>query len=97
MFYFAGIVEMPPFSKKVIPFADLVEIEGQKAKGCTVHEYLVDTPFYHITLHTDTGRIIQIQDKITKRDLLNQDLNLHSGWECVYDTADTFVQWMWIN
>ena len=81
-----GMVEMPPFSKKVIPFADLVEIEGQKAKGCTIHEYLVETPFYHITLHTDTGRIIQIQDKITKRDLLNQD----STWG-FFDLVEEYV------
>jgi len=66
-----GTATMSPFSMKHIPFASLHNQNGKKAKGCSVSETEINTPFYHITLHPVTGHIVQIQDNITKRNLVN--------------------------
>lgn len=68
---YAG-VEVGPFSMKKIPFSALTPIDGKKAEGCSLSREALDTPFYHVTLLPETGRIVQIEEKETGRKLLDE-------------------------
>ncbi|HJC25446.1 MAG TPA: hypothetical protein H9761_17400 [Candidatus Eisenbergiella merdavium] len=69
---YAG-VEVGPFSMKRIPFSRLTPIDGKKAAGCRVSDEALDTPFYHVILRPETGRIVQIEEKKTGRRLLDEN------------------------
>lgn len=66
-------VELGPFSMKKIRVSSLVPIDGKKVVGCSLSEEALDTPFYHVSLLPETGRIIQIEEKETGRKLLDEN------------------------
>lgn len=68
-----GCVAMPPYSVRTIPWHQLADIEGQKAKGCSLSDNELETPFYQVKLHPVTGRILQIREKSTNRKLLSEE------------------------
>lgn len=70
-----GSIPMAPFSAKKIPFSALPR-ETADSDAFHISSDELETPFYRISLHPSTGRILQIYDKEAKRGLLNP----HSEW-----------------
>lgn len=91
---FLGSVEMPPYSWRKIPFPVLkhqIKQTGDGPKQYTLEEGRLSTPFYEVKWNQVTGRIIQIYDKVQKRELLDEQ----SPWaffELVRETVDTRYQ-----
>lgn len=67
-----GNIEMGPFSVRKIPFAELTDIGGEQAAECSLLGATLRTPFYCVTLHPATHRIMQIERNSTGQKLLNE-------------------------
>ena len=67
-----GTIEVPPFTMRRIPFSRLENQAGKQAKGCRISDTEIITPYYHITLQPDNGRVLQIKDTRTGRSLIDQ-------------------------
>ena len=68
-----GTIEMSPFSMRRIPFTKLHNQTGKQPEGCEILDSEIITPFYHITIQPTNGRIIQIKEKGTGRNLINDE------------------------
>lgn len=68
-----GTIEMPPFTAKRIPLAQLEAIHDKKAAGCQIDETKIETPFYCIELRPETKFIRQITEKATGHKLIHEE------------------------
>lgn len=85
---FFGYAKVPPYSYRVIPFADLdkYSADGEREK-ITREEGVLETPYYRVHFSEVTGRIQQIYSKTQNRDILDES----SPWtffELVRETVD---------
>lgn len=83
-----GPVELPPFSWKIIPLADLVQAEPdpriQSGDGW------IETPDYRLTYSTASGRILSLFDKTRHWEVLDQSSEF-SLFEFVRERTDGLV------
>lgn len=85
---YCGSVEVPPYSYRVIPFAELETYKNHSAKNQIRRESgRIETPYYTISICEETGRILQILVKKNGREILDPE----SPWtffELVRETVD---------
>lgn len=85
---FIGYAEVPPFSYRVIPFAQLEQYRLPGNSGRFVRlDGTLETPYYQIQFEESTGRILQIYSKKWARDLLDSE-NPWGFFELVRETID---------
>lgn len=68
-----GTRTVAPFSAEWIPFTTLEEQRKNIKKNYEVTENKIQTPYYDVTFNKENGRILQIRDKRTNRNLLQTD------------------------
>lgn len=85
-----GLVTMQPFSCRVVPFAD-IEMQKQanaaKAETYTVEDKKFITPYYEVYFEGRGGRIRQLINRITAKELLNEESG-YGLFEPVRETID---------
>ena len=65
-----GLLALPPFSRKTIPFTDL-----EASKACDtlrVSAERIETPYYTAHLDPETGAVVQLTDRSTGRAVLDE-------------------------
>lgn len=80
-----GLVTLPPFTRKTIPFRNLAVLES--ADGCTVTEDTIETPYYHVRFDPATGAVRQIVDLATSRSILEEGRG-YALFEPIRETID---------
>ena len=83
-----GMIEIPPYSWKKIPFKRLETLAATEERPrYTITEHTLETPFYVLEFDPKTGRILQLLDKQRNWKMLNEK----SDWtffEFVRETPD---------
>lgn len=85
---FYGTVTIPAFSSRTFTFKELEEMKSSfQLSGIEVFEDKVVTPFYEISFHKEKGRIIQIKELETNKNILPED-TIYALFEPVAERID---------
>lgn len=81
-----GLITVPPFTGKAIPFSQLPE-NGNLQGKCTVCDGQIITPYYRVSFRQDTGVVTQIYRISDGKALLDESRG-YGLWEPVRETVD---------
>ncbi|MFR8034182.1 MAG: hypothetical protein ACLU6W_09210 [Lachnospiraceae bacterium] len=71
----SGILTLPPYTAKEMSFDELDRLNEESAKNAhayKVEENVLDTPYYTVQIHPESGEILQIREKAGGKDVLSQ-------------------------
>lgn len=81
-----GLVTLPPFTTKTIPFGSLKENKWAQSP-ITVEADKIETPYYRVILDPETGAVRQIVDRKRNKELLDETRG-YSLFEPVRESVD---------
>lgn len=86
-----GTLELPPYSYHKIPLSKIesMRLDKQDNKApWKVTDNTISTPYYVLTFSADSGKILQLHDRVRTVDLIDED-SCWSFFEAVREAIDT--------